>query len=64
MFRNKRLKKLYANFNQMNTTLTSYDVTSAAFDLIDQETESPDLFMRDGIFCKALSPPSTTKIHR
>ncbi|KAF2151532.1 glycoside hydrolase family 43 protein, partial [Myriangium duriaei CBS 260.36] len=33
-----------------NTTLTSYNVTSSAFDLIDQETESPDIFVRNGIF--------------
>ena len=34
----------------MNTTLKSYPVTSAAKDLIDQETESPDIFMRNGIY--------------
>ncbi|KAJ9615591.1 hypothetical protein H2200_001666 [Cladophialophora chaetospira] len=34
----------------LNTTQTSYNVTSAAVDLIDQEAESPDLFMRNGIF--------------
>lgn len=35
----------------MNTTGVSYNVSSADFDLIDQEAESPDLFMRNGIFC-------------
>lgn len=34
----------------MNTTGVSYPVTSAAFDLIDQETESPDLFIRNGTY--------------
>jgi hypothetical protein len=34
----------------MNTTGVSYPVSSAAFDLIDHETESPDLFMRNGTY--------------
>ncbi|KAF2761470.1 hypothetical protein EJ05DRAFT_473967 [Pseudovirgaria hyperparasitica] len=33
-----------------NTDTTSYNVTSAAFDLVDQQTESPDLFMRNDTF--------------
>ena len=39
----------------MNTTLVSYNITSPAFDLIDQETESPDIFQRDGMFYVAAS---------
>ena len=34
----------------MNTTLVSYNISSAGFDLIDQESESPDIFMRDGVY--------------
>ncbi|KAK3068824.1 hypothetical protein LTR53_013304 [Teratosphaeriaceae sp. CCFEE 6253] len=34
----------------LNTTQVSYPVTSNATDLIDQEAESPDLFMRDGVY--------------
>lgn len=34
----------------LNTTQTSTNVTSAAFDLLDQEAESPDLFVRNGIY--------------
>lgn len=34
----------------LNTTQVSYNVTSAAIDLIDQEAESPDWFMRNGMF--------------
>lgn len=33
-----------------NTTAVSYNVSSAAFDLVDQETESPDLFIRNGTY--------------
>ncbi|KAK4574517.1 hypothetical protein LTR86_001358 [Recurvomyces mirabilis] len=33
-----------------NTTRVSYPVTSNATDLIDQETESPDIFMRNGLY--------------
>jgi len=33
-----------------NTTRVSYPVTSNVTDLIDQETESPDLFMRNGTY--------------
>jgi hypothetical protein len=42
------ISQLSADF--LNTTQISYNVTSAAFDLIDQETESPDLFVRNGTF--------------
>lgn len=34
----------------LNTTQTSANVTSAEFDLVDQEAESPDLFVRNGIY--------------
>ena len=34
----------------LNTTQVSYNITSAAMDLIDQEAEAPDLFIRNGIF--------------
>lgn len=34
----------------LNTTQTSTNVTSAEFDLLDQEAESPDLFVRNGIY--------------
>ena len=34
----------------LNTTGVPYNVTSLAIDLIDQEAESPDLFMRNGTF--------------
>ena len=34
----------------LSTTNVSYPVTSEAFDLIDQETESPDIFLRNGIY--------------
>ncbi|KAJ4395796.1 hypothetical protein N0V93_000010 [Gnomoniopsis smithogilvyi] len=34
----------------LNTTQTSTNVTSAAFDLVDQQAESPDLFVRNGIY--------------
>lgn len=34
----------------LNTTQTSTNVTSAGFDLVDQEAESPDLFVRNGIY--------------
>ncbi|KAI3399609.1 hypothetical protein diail_6248 [Diaporthe ilicicola] len=34
----------------LNTTQTSTNVTSAEFDLVDQEAESPDLFFRNGIY--------------
>ena len=34
----------------LNTTRVSYPVTSAAFDLIDQEAESPDIFTRNGYY--------------
>ena len=39
----------------MNTTLVSYNVSSSDFDLIDQETESPDIFKRNGIYYVAAS---------
>lgn len=35
---------------QMNTTGVSYNVSSPAFDLIDQEAESPDIFQRNGTY--------------
>ena len=38
-----------------NTTQVSYPVTSAANDLIDQEAESPDFFMRNGYYYVAAS---------
>ena len=34
----------------LNTTAISYPVASPAFDLIDQETESPDIFLRGGVY--------------
>lgn len=40
------------NYAQLNTTQTSTNVTSAAFDLVDQQAESPDLFVRNGIYCE------------
>jgi hypothetical protein len=39
----------------MNTTQVSYNVTSSNFDLVDQEVESPDLFVRNGTFYVAAS---------
>ncbi|EMD00452.1 hypothetical protein BAUCODRAFT_152944 [Baudoinia panamericana UAMH 10762] len=36
--------------NLENTTEISYPVVSVADDLIDQEAESPDIFMRNGIY--------------
>lgn len=39
----------------MNTTLVSYNITSPSFDLIDQETESPDIFKRNGMYYVAAS---------
>lgn len=37
---------------QLNVSETNYNVTSAAFDLVDQELESPDIFERNGLFCE------------
>lgn len=39
----------------MNTTRISYNISSAANDLIDNETELPDLFIRNGIYYVAAS---------
>lgn len=39
----------------MNTTQISYNVTSPAFDLVDQEAESPDIFKRGDTFYVAAS---------
>jgi hypothetical protein len=39
----------------MNTTLVSYNITSPSFDLVDQETESPDIFKRNGVYYVAAS---------
>lgn len=30
-----------------------YNVTSAAYDLIDNQPESPDFFIRNGTYCKS-----------
>lgn len=43
------------NLAQLNTTQTTIsNVTSAAFDLVDQQSESPDLFVRNGIYCESM----------
>lgn len=34
----------------LSTTNVSYPVTSGALDLIDQEAESPDIFLRNGVY--------------
>lgn len=44
-----------ADPSQLNTTQTTIsNVTSAAFDLVDQQAESPDMFVRNGIYCKLI----------
>ncbi|CAK7229512.1 hypothetical protein SBRCBS47491_007272 [Sporothrix bragantina] len=45
IFQTMHLSPLTSDFT--NTTLQGYNVTSAAFDDVDQQTESPDMFMRD-----------------
>lgn len=41
-----------ADHAQLNTTHTTIsNVTSEAFDLVDQQAESPDMFFRNGIYC-------------
>jgi hypothetical protein len=37
---------------QTTTDRKSYPVKTADFDLIDNETESADLFYRNGLYCK------------
>jgi len=41
-----------ANQDQTSTDLKSYPIRTAEFDLIDNEGESPDLFYRNGFYCK------------
>lgn len=53
IFQTLHISELSTDFT--NTTLTSYPVTSAENDLFDQETESPDLFMRNGVYYVAAS---------
>jgi hypothetical protein len=50
--------RICINSAQLSTTKTSYNVTSAAFDLIDQQVESPDLFYRAPYYCKSPSQSS------
>lgn len=53
IFQTLHISELTADFT--NTTRVSYPVKSSAFDLIDQEAESPDIFVRDGMFYIAAS---------
>ncbi|CAK7205295.1 hypothetical protein SEUCBS139899_008064 [Sporothrix eucalyptigena] len=46
IFQTMHLTPLTADFT--NTTLQGWNVTSPAFDALDQQTESPDIFERDG----------------
>lgn len=48
MFQTLHVSKLTYDF--LNTTQTSFPVQSGAFDLIDQEAESPEKFKRNGYF--------------
>ncbi|POS79447.1 glycosyl hydrolase family 43 protein [Diaporthe helianthi] len=48
LFQTLHVSPLTADF--FNTTQTSTNVTSAGFDLIDQQAETPDLFVRNGIY--------------
>lgn len=48
IFQTLHISELTDNF--MNTTGVSYPVRSPANDLIDQEAESPDIFVRNGIY--------------
>lgn len=53
IFQTLHISELTSDY--MNTTGVSYPVRSAANDLIDQEAESPDLFMRNGWYYVAAS---------
>lgn len=53
IFQNLHISPLTSDF--LNTTLVSYPVVSAANDLIDNEAESPDIFMRNGEYYVAAS---------
>lgn len=53
IFQTLHISELTADFT--NTTRVSYPVKSEAFDLIDQQAESPDLFMRNGLYYVAAS---------
>lgn len=53
IFQTLHISELTSDFT--NTTRVSYPVKSSAFDLIDQEAESPDLFVRNGIYYVAAS---------
>lgn len=53
IFQTLHISELTSDFT--NTTLTSYPVVSADNDLFDQEAESPDVFMRNGLFYVAAS---------
>jgi len=53
IFQTLHISELTSDYT--NTTQVSYPVRSTANDLIDQETESPDIFMRDGIYYVAAS---------
>lgn len=53
IFQTLHISPLTSDFT--DTTLKSYPVRSTADDLIDQETESPDIFKRDGKFYVAAS---------
>jgi hypothetical protein len=39
-------------FYKTNTTGVSFPVASAANDAVDQQTESPDMFMRHDTYCE------------
>lgn len=53
LFQTLHVSPLTADF--LNTTQTSTNVTSAGFDLVDQEAETPNLFVRNGIYYIAAS---------
>lgn len=53
IFQTLHISELTSDYT--NTTRVSYPVRSSADDLIDQETESPDIFMRDGVYYVAAS---------
>ncbi|MCJ1445496.1 MAG: hypothetical protein MMC23_006001 [Stictis urceolatum] len=56
IFQTMHISSLTSDFT--DTTGTSYSITLGAFDLVDQEAESPDLFIRDGTFYVAASNTS------